>query len=62
MYSAPPDGRVVAILDCLAHNPTVYHCNAMTPSGEWARISGRRNYDTTRDWAERVTGLKVNRD
>jgi hypothetical protein len=57
-----PDGRVVAILECFAHNPTVYHCNAMTASGEWVRISGRRNYDTTRDWVESLTGLKVNRD
>jgi hypothetical protein len=43
-------------------NPTVYFCNALTPAGEWMRIGAGSDYDTARDWAERVTGLKVDRD
>jgi hypothetical protein len=31
-------------------------------AGEWMRIGSGRNYDTTRDWAEHVTALKVDRD
>jgi hypothetical protein len=50
-----PDGRIVAILECFTHSPTVYYCNALTPTGEWRRLGGGSNYDTTRDWAERVT-------
>ena len=57
-----PDGRIVAVLVCFTHNPTVYYCSALTPAGEWMRLGGGNNYDTTRDWAERVTGLKIDRD
>ncbi len=57
-----PDDRIVAVLACFAHNPTVYYCSALTPAGEWMRLGGGSNYDTTRDWAERVTGLKIDRD
>ena len=58
-----PDGRVVATLACFAWNPTVYYCNALTPAGKWMRFrAGHRAYATTRDWAERVAGLKVDRD
>ena len=57
-----PDGRIVAVLVCFAHDPTVYYCSALTPAGEWMRLGGGRNYDTTRDSARRVTGLKVDRD
>jgi hypothetical protein len=42
-----PDGRVVV---------------ALTPAGEWMRIGAGSDYDTARDWAERITGLKVDRD
>jgi hypothetical protein len=56
------DGRVVAVLECFAKSPTVYYCNALTPAGEWMRIGPGSDYDTARDWAERVTGLKVDRD
>ena len=55
-------GRVVAILECFAMSPTVYYCSAVTPAGKHVRRSFAGNYDTTRDWAERVTGLKVDRD
>jgi len=58
-----PDGRVVATLACFVWNPTVYYCNALTPAGKWMRFrAGHRAYATTRDWAERVAGLKVDRD
>ena len=57
-----PDGRVVAVLECFAKSPTVYYCNALTPAGEWMRIGAGSDYDTARDWAERITGLKVDRD
>jgi hypothetical protein len=58
-----PDGLVVAVLECFAMSPTVYYCNALTPAGKHVRHhSAGRNYDATRDWAERVTGLKVDRD
>jgi hypothetical protein len=57
-----PDGRIVAILECFTHSPTVYYCNALTPTGEWRRLGAGSDYDTTRDWAERVTELKVDRD
>ena len=48
-----PDGRVVAILECFTHSPTVYYCNALTPTGEWRRLGADSNYDTT------VTGPSV---
>ena len=57
-----PEGRVVAVLECFALSPTVYYCNAVTPAGKHVRLSAAGNYDATRDWAERVTGLKVDRD
>jgi hypothetical protein len=58
-----PDGRIVAILECFTHSPTVYYCNALTPAGKWMHFrAGHRAYATTRDWAERVAGLKVDRD
>jgi hypothetical protein len=57
-----PDGRRVAILECFTSNPDVYYCNALTPAGKQVRLGAGSNYDTTRDWAERVTGLKVDRD
>ena len=43
-------------------SPTVDDCSAVTPAGKHVRRSFAGNYDTTRDWAERVTGLKVDRD
>ena len=57
-----PDGRIVAILECFTHSPTVYYSNTLTPTGEWRRLGAGSDYDTTRDWAERVTELKVDRD
>jgi hypothetical protein len=42
--------------NCFAYNPSVYYCNALTPADEWMRIGAGRNYDTTRDQAERVAG------
>ena len=57
-----PGGRVVAVLERFAMSPTVYYCSAVTPAGKHVWRSFVGNYDTTRDWAERVTGLKVNRD
>jgi hypothetical protein len=57
-----PDGRVVAVLECFAMSPTVYYCNAVSPAGKHMRLGAGSSYDTTRDWAERVTGLKVDRD
>jgi hypothetical protein len=62
MISSRPDGRVVAVLECFAKSPTVYYCNALTPAGERMRIGAGSDYDTARDWAERITGLKVDRD
>ena len=56
-----PDGRCVAVLECFSAHPTVFYCNAITPSGEHQRIGAGCNLDTTRDWAERVTGIKVDR-
>ena len=58
-----PDGQVVATLACFVWNPTVYYCNALTPAGKRMHFrAGHRAYATTRDWAERVAGLKVDRD
>ena len=58
-----PDGHVVATLACFVWNPSVYYCNALTPAGKWMHFrAGHRAYATTRDWAERVAGLKVDRD
>jgi hypothetical protein len=58
-----PHGQVVATLACFVWNPTVYYCHALTPAGKWMHFrAGHRAYATTRDWAERVAGLKVDRD
>lgn len=54
-------GQVVAVLECFATNPTIYYCNAITPSGEHKRLGTGRSLDMARDWAERVSGLKPNR-
>jgi hypothetical protein len=56
-----PDGRCVAVLECFTTNPAIYYCNALTPTGEHVRIGAGRNLDTTKDWAERMTGLKPDR-
>lgn len=53
-----PDGRCVAFVQCFSSNPDVYYCNAMTPDGEWRRLGAGFDYQGTRDWAERQTGLK----
>ena len=59
--SARPTGR--STLACFVWNPTVYYCNALTPAGKRMHFrAGHRAYATTRDWAERVAGLKVDRD
>jgi hypothetical protein len=56
-----PDGRCVAVLECFATSPTVYYCNAITPQGELVRFGAGRSLDTTKDLAERGTGLKPDR-
>jgi hypothetical protein len=48
-------GRVVAIPDGLL-------LQRGDASGQARAAKLRRHYDTTRDWAERITGLKVDRD
>jgi hypothetical protein len=54
------DGRCVAVIECFVTNPMVYYCNAITPAAQrWLRVD--LNFDTTRDWAERVAGLKPDR-
>jgi hypothetical protein len=57
-----PEGRVVAVLECFAMSTTIYYCNAVTPAGKHLRVRAGSDYDATRDWAERVTGLKIDRD
>jgi hypothetical protein len=54
-----PDGRCVAVLEVFTTNPTVYYCNALTPQGEHRRLGAGSDYDTTKDWAERVAGLRA---
>jgi len=55
------DGEVVAVLECFVTSPDTYYCNAWDPQGNHYRIGAGSNLDTTRDWAERVTGLKPDR-
>ena len=39
-----------------------FYCNAVTPQGEWKRIGAGSTWEGTRDWAERVAGLKPDID
>lgn len=59
LYTA--DGRCVAVLEVFTTNPEVFYCNALTPEGEHKRLGAGTNYDTTKDWAERIAGLKPDR-
>lgn len=59
LYS--PEGHCVAVLECFTTNPTTYYCNAISPDGTRLRLGAGVNLDTTKDWAERVTGLKIDR-
>jgi hypothetical protein len=47
-----PDGRVVAVLECFAMSPTVYYCNAVTPTGKHMRLAPTAT-------TQRVTGPSV---
>lgn len=55
-----PDGQCVAVLECFTSSHGVF-CNAVTPSGEHLRFGFGTDYAVTKDWAERVTGLKPDR-
>lgn len=56
-----PGGQCVAVIECFTTNPTIYYCNAITPAGEHRRLGAGCNLDTTKDWAERIAGLKPDR-
>ena len=61
--SARPTGRSLPPWHVSSKPATVYYCHALTPAGKWMHFrAGHRAYATTRDWAERVAGLKVDRD
>ncbi len=59
--SYTPDGQVVALLEVFYEDGPFY-CNAVTPQGEWKRIGAGSTWEGTRDWAERVAGLKPDID
>jgi hypothetical protein len=56
-----PNGQRVAVLEVFSDDGPCY-CNALTPAGVTARIGVGSTYEDTRDWAERVAGLKPDID
>lgn len=54
-------GRELAVIEAFDDDGP-YYCNAVDPQGQWHRLGAGVSLPGARDWAERIAGLKPDRD